>query len=218
MSSRYLLLGCGRSRARRLDPLGCAGVLLEPRQDFSDGELLAVDLNRGCGPDLVMNLDAEEWFAYRADIGDKARPLMAPAEAYLTPNGSNVPRWRLASDTFDEVHAYEVLEHLGHLGEVEEFFSSFRNIWRVLKPNGYLCASVPSIHSAWAFGDPGHRRVITGGALDFLARTHPIDPPSSDYREWLDFDFDTVWRYDDGANLYFVLRALKPPRRFPGEA
>src|SRR5262245_56615220 len=46
-------------------------------------------------------------------------------------------------DTFDEVHAYEFLEHLGRQGDWRGFFSDFTEIYRVLKPNGFLCASTP---------------------------------------------------------------------------
>src|SRR5215471_6222313 len=40
------------------------------------------------------------------------------------------------SDVFDEVHAYEVLEHLGAQGDWRFFFDQFADFWRILRPGG----------------------------------------------------------------------------------
>lgn len=207
MKLRYLLLGAGRSRERRIDPRAVLGSL-QTRQDFSDGELVTVDTVRACGPDLVMDLDAPRWVVRDtpADISPRVRPLLRTVPFHGL---------ELEEGAFDEVHAYEVLEHLGQQGHAGSFFDTFRNIWRLLAPEGMLCASVPSILSPWLWGDPGHRRVITAGTLSFLDRTNPCAPPSSDYRAYLDFDFSQVWAFDDGSNLWFILRAVKPARPFP---
>lgn len=203
---RYLLIGCGRARDRRIDPL--AGKVA-PRQDFSDGELFTLDLNRRCNPDFVADLD-----------GGAMRPRHWSLDVVRTNRGmqlvtADAHAGYLRDDTFDEVHAYEVLEHLGRQGQVESFFGSFVPIWHVLKPGGYLCGTVPSIHSPWAWGDPGHRRIITAGTLSFLDRTHPVKPPSSDYRAMNSCDFRLDSNYDNGESLAFVLQAVKPAREFP---
>ncbi len=41
---------------------------------------------------------------------------------------------------FDEIHAYEVLEHLAQQGDYEFFFSEFTEYWRILKDGGLFFA------------------------------------------------------------------------------
>lgn len=202
---RYLLAGCGYDRKRRIDPLATSGVDL--RRDFSDGELFTLDYNARCEPDIAANLDMPI-----VDCGVTVWPVLAFSER-ARPLIVATKGWpHLASDLFDEVHAYEVLEHLGHQGEVRAFFESFEPFWYVLKAGGLLCATVPSIHSPWAWGDPGHRRLITAGTLAFLDRAHPIDPPSSDYRDFCRCDFKLRSHSDNGESLAFILEAIKPAR------
>ncbi len=64
-------------------------------------------------------------------------------------------------EDFDEIHAYEVLEHVGRQGDFRFFFAQFADFWRVLRPDGALMGSCPALRSAWLWGDPGHTRVIT---------------------------------------------------------
>lgn len=74
----------------------------------------------------------------------------------------------LPSSTFTEIHAYDVLEHLGTQGDHHFFFSEFREYHRLLVPYGLMYITVPLPHSPWAFGDPSHRRVLPLHAFFFL--------------------------------------------------
>lgn len=69
---------------------------------------------------------------------------------------------------FDEIHAYDVLEHTGSQGDWRFFFGQFGEFWRILKLGGRFYAAVPSQDSLWALGDPGHRRVFHPQWLRFL--------------------------------------------------
>src|SRR5690606_26663551 len=69
-------------------------------------------------------------------------------------------------EEFDEIHAYEVLEHLANQGDYEFFFKEFTEYWRILKPKGRFFASVPV--GVWTWGDPSHKRVIQPETLIFL--------------------------------------------------
>ena len=176
---RELLLGCGRTRDKRLMcPSNMAQAWLG---------LVTCDRDAEVEPDVVLNVETQVW----------------PWEA----------------DTFDEIHAYEVLEHLGRQGDPELFFFTFADIYHVVKPGGYLAATVPSRFSPWLWGDPGHTRAILPESLAFLNQetylqcdgAHPT--AMSDYRGIWRGDF-TIVRSDDDHRLHrFILQVVKPARR-----
>lgn len=125
----------------------------------------------------------------------------------------NIHPLELDNNLFDEIHAYEVLEHLGQQGDYVSFFSLFAELHRILKPNGLLCATVPSWQSLWAWGDPSHTRVINSGSLVFLSQeeyTKQIGKTAmSDFRHIYKVDFKTEWQQDDKETFAFILRAIK---------
>jgi SAM-dependent methyltransferase len=114
---------------------------------------------------------------------------------------------------FDEVHAYEVLEHLGQQGDYKLFFAQFSEFWRLLKPNGHLLATCPSRNSVWAWGDPSHTRIMQLEQLVFLSqrqyREQVGKTPMSDFRNIYKADFETMDQDDDGETIRFVLKAIK---------
>lgn len=114
---------------------------------------------------------------------------------------------------FDEVHAYEVLEHTGAQGDWRFFFNQFYELWRIMKPKAYLCASVPAWDSKWAWGDPGHTRIINECSLAFLDQNEyklQIGKTSmTDYREWWEGDFELVATNYQDDGFGFVLQARK---------
>jgi SAM-dependent methyltransferase len=120
-------------------------------------------------------------------------------------------------DTFDEIHAYEVLEHVGRQGDYRFFFAQFSDFWRILKNGGVLCGTSPLSNSVWAWGDPGHTRVISRECFLFLNQMEYIQvgrSPMSDYRFLYKADFDPIYIDACGTdNFAFVLQAVKPPRR-----
>lgn len=128
--------------------------------------------------------------------------------------------WPFKDNSFDEIHAYEVLEHLGRQGAYTSFFDCFAEIWSILKPDGLLCATCPSMASRWAWGDPGHTRIIAPETLVFLDQSQyvmqldlPETPTSmTDYRDVYKADFATRLCDDDGESFRFILQAVKPSR------
>jgi SAM-dependent methyltransferase len=80
----------------------------------------------------------------------------------------NVKPWPVEDSSFEHVHAYEVLEHLGRQGDWRSFFDDFAEIYRILKPGGYLVFSCPLPESPWAWGDPSHTRIVSVESLTFL--------------------------------------------------
>jgi hypothetical protein len=120
------------------------------------------------------------------------------------------------ADTFDEIHAYEVLEHLGRQGDWRRFFADFSELYRILKPGGFLAATCPSYKSMWAWGDPSHTRIITSGTLVFLDQEQYQEQvgktPMSDFRFIWKGDFRPIWVDEDLDALRFVIQAVKPSR------
>lgn len=120
-------------------------------------------------------------------------------------------------NTFDEIHGYEVLEHLGRQGDYIAFFRLFETLWRALKPDGLLCFTCPKQDSVWAWGDPSHTRIVTPEQMTFLSQQEYINQvgktPMSDFRSVYFGDFDTVHVGDYGQHSWAcVLKAVKPRR------
>lgn len=114
-------------------------------------------------------------------------------------------------EEFNEIHAYEVLEHCGRQGDINFFFNQFREFYRMLKPKGLFYAAVPNVTSIWAFGDPGHARVITLQSIMFLNKNHYTDfarknTPQSDYRYLMkNMSFSILDYGSDEYSFWFTL-------------
>jgi SAM-dependent methyltransferase len=129
----------------------------------------------------------------------------------------NVCPWPFADNTFNEVHAYEVLEHLGTQGDFRRFFQDFSEIWRILKPGGHLCGTSPAWFSPWAWGDPGHTRVISVESFTYLDQSQYDQQvgvtPMTDYRFCYQADFEVKQAsITETQQFVYVLEAVKPSR------
>lgn len=115
---------------------------------------------------------------------------------------------------FDEIHAYEILEHTGQQGDFRFFFQQFADFWRMLKPGGHFFATVPMWDSPWAWGDPSHKRVIPKSALVFLSQQEYVNQVGktsmTDFRRWYQADFEVIGGEEGEHQFRFVLKALKP--------
>lgn len=115
-------------------------------------------------------------------------------------------------NTFDEIHAYDVLEHTGRQGDYAFFFAQFYEFWRIMKADGFLVVKVPAWDSPWAWGDPGHTRVITEGTLLFLDQREYQqlgDTAMTDYRGIWKGDFRPFAAKAGEHDFAFILRAVK---------
>jgi SAM-dependent methyltransferase len=120
-------------------------------------------------------------------------------------------------NTFDEIHAYDVLEHLGQQGDYKAWFAEWEEWYRILKPGGFMAAISPKWDTLWAWGDPGHTRVINRGSMIYLDQeeyTQQIGKTAmTDYRFCYRSDFGLVL-FEDCNDMQFayVLQAVKPSR------
>lgn len=116
-------------------------------------------------------------------------------------------------DMFDEIHAYDVLEHCGTQGDFRFFFNQFEEIHRLLKPDGYFVATCPTWDSCWAWGDPGHTRIISEESLIFLSQKQYEkqvgNGAMTDYRYCYSADFELTSMQESENHWGFVLKALK---------
>lgn len=207
---RELLLGCGHSREKRLHPV--AG-----HETWSN--LVTVDANSDVHPDVVTDLNGRPEWEFE---GGNIRPgLLATRGLFEQPLYFKDRRFRFAENSFDEIHAYEVLEHLGSQGEPVSFFGLFSEIYRVLTPGGWFCATVPSRFSGWLWGDPSHTRVICAESLIFLDQSeyhrqldgeHPTSMSDFRYLYQADFDVSKGFRQDNKRHFMFTIQAVKPSR------
>jgi hypothetical protein len=148
--------------------------------------VITIDINPDAKPDYLMDLDDLHVIGGRLPFDD---------------------------NTFDEIHAYEVLEHIGRQGDWRGFFAEFSEYWRVIKPGGTFHCSCPADHSVWTWGDPGHTRVITPETLTFLSqRIYVSDAKSArtDYRHVWRGDFEVIYGKIKDSEFFFVLKAIKP--------
>jgi len=121
--------------------------------------------------------------------------------------------WPIEDESFDAIHAYCVLEHLGTQGDYRSFFALFSEAYRILRPDGLFYAICPSRQSVWAWGDPSHTRIISRESLIFLDQSEYErqvgKTAMTDFRWLWKGDFRAEAAEDDGNDFKFVLRANK---------
>lgn len=126
----------------------------------------------------------------------------------------DLPYFHFVGGEFDEIHAYEVLEHCGRQGDWRFFFAQWEDFHRITKPGGLFVGSCPHHASPWAWGDPSHSRIIGLECLTFLSQRAYAEnlgkTAMSDFRGIYKADWELVHQ-SLTANLIqtFVLRAVK---------
>lgn len=164
----------------------------------------------GCGSDLTKKLTCDGTDTWSNLTTLDNNPAHEPTVLWDLMSPEVLPG--LWIDMFDEIHAYEVLEHLGQQGDYRLFFKQFEAFHRALKPGGHFLATCPSRHSVWAWGDPSHSRVLQKEQLVFL-RQSSYDAVGktaiSDFRHIYKADFEIVAVTEDEDVFHFVLKAIK---------
>ena len=134
----------------------------------------------------------------------------------------NVLPYPFEDNTFHEIHAYEVMEHVGQQGDYKFFFAQWTELWRILKPDGIFVGTSPVQSNGWAWGDPGHTRIISPECLTFLIqeeyRKQVGKTAMSDYRWIYKADFELLYLKTQEVSFIYVLRAIKEQHHADTEA
>jgi len=77
--------------------------------------------------------------------------------------------WPWIDDEWDEVLAYDVMEHLHH--EVNVWLDE---CWRILKPGGKLSLRLPAFDNHLSYRDPTHRRVFHPESFFYWDPSHHL--------------------------------------------
>lgn len=200
-----LMLGCGSRRvkdprlptAEEIRIIEAGGKPYPKRLGNEFRNLVTLDINVDHNPDIQFNLERID-----GELHNQIPYIDLHGKKYHTPD-----------NFYQEIHAYEVLEHIGRQGDYRKFFAQFEEFWRILAPGGFFFATCPSYRSMWAWGDPSHTRVITEGTLAFLSQAEYErqvgNTAMSDFRFCYQGNFETLVALDNGETLLFVLRAIK---------
>ena len=129
----------------------------------------------------------------------------------------SVMPYPFVDNAFDEVHAYEVMEHLGKQGDWQFFFAQWSELWRILKPGGIFFGTSPHWSSPWCWMDPGHTRAMGPEMLGFLNQPQYVQQvgitPMTDYRFCYKADFDIVHNVlTEERQFQYAVMAAKPSR------
>ncbi len=166
----------------------------------------------GCGS----NREKKLWLGENKDWSNLTTLDIEPSHNPNVTHDLNIFPYPLDPNQFDEIHAYEVLEHCGMQGDYKFFFAQFSELWRILKPDGLLIGTVPLANSPWAWGDPSHTRVIPKESFVFLVQPEYTaqvgKTPMSDFRSIYKADFEVVHLKEEGHHLHFIIKAIKPAR------
>lgn len=183
-------------------------------------------LHLGCGRKRLEAADLFEYVGLKMDAPG-AHVLHLDADPTLSPDllcrlgDDAIP---LPDNSVDLAIAWHVIEHIGTQGQTAEWFAFWEDLYRVLKPGGWLYGECPYYTSIWAWSDPTHTRALSEAAFVFFDQDAYRIPQSaiSPYRIACDFGRMAMPGLPDGyqvvtqpenpkvQSLRFALTAKKP--------
>jgi predicted SAM-dependent methyltransferase len=110
-------------------------------------------LNLGCGNKHVAN-------AVNLDVTCETNPDLV--------YDLNLRPWPFADNSFTEVRANDVIEHLS------DIVATMEEIHRICRPDAIVRISVPHFSCANAFTDPTHRHYFSYFSMDYFTTGHEL--------------------------------------------
>jgi SAM-dependent methyltransferase len=98
--------------------------------------------------------------AVNLDVTDRTAPDIV--------HDLNVLPWPFSTRSFDEVHAYDVLEH------VDDVVAFMEELHRICSPEAIVHITVPHFSCANAWRDPTHRRAFAHDSISYFEDGHPL--------------------------------------------
>ncbi len=146
----------------------------------------------GCGQDRTKKLHFESSPDWNGDLTTLDMNPDCGADVVWNLDEHPLP---FEDDSFDEMGAFDVLEHVGKLGDWKGYFAEFAEYWRILKNGGLFFIIVPT--GPDTFADPGHTRFFNGNWFHHLNQKWYADRIASkvattDYRWAWKKNFDVL--------------------------
>jgi len=161
----------------------------------------------GCGTNHIKQVQS----------GDKAEWTGALTTLDMNPQCGADVVWDMENlplpfdaETFDEIGAYNCMEHWGRQGDWRGWFAEMAEYHRILKPNGTMGIVVPIGDDALA--DPGHTRMFHANYFGFLNqafydRNEVAKSCFTDYRWYWKLNFAILYlEAQGGHHLGVILR------------
>ncbi len=159
-------------------------------------------LNLACGTDIRRSSPDTIWT--NLDI--------APLEGVDLVHDLRFFPWPIADDTFDEIVAYDIIEHL------PDTIRTMEELWRILKPGGVVEFRIPYWNSIHSINDPTHIKLFNENTLGFfdvdshLLKTRPYYSTARFTTESLETTvalFRRSWRLRAGPAQRITLKLSK---------
>jgi hypothetical protein len=114
------------------------------------------------------------------NLGSGNKPLegalnldVSPATRPDVVHDLNQVPWPFKDDAFDEVHGYDVLEH------VDNVVTFMQEVHRISRDGALTKLTVPHFSSANTWRDPTHQHGFAHGSLDYFVEGHALSHYSS---------------------------------------
>jgi len=151
-------------------------------------------LNIGAGFTRINGFTNVDYIPHTNKNGEKFTDVICNIEKEPLPFEDN---------SVDEIACYEVLEHL------DDLIFAMNEMWRVLKPEGFLKGKVPSEGGRGALADPTHKRIFITDTFDYFTGVNKRDDSRPKRPQNADYGIKPWYKILVNKKIEFILRPRK---------